>query len=362
MKPTERDSQFASSAGGPDPDGAESPVSVERSESAPDWSGAGLASGSIFADPRWGEIMRRVYGNRPWYLTARSGGRTVGTLLLVEKRSILFTSHLCSVPYFDAVGVSAQDEPTRDALLREAAALRDERRVEYVELRQAQPLGDDLPTRTDKVTLQLDVPDDFDRLWKDLNAKVRNQVRRPQKAGMQCECGGPELLGAFHRIYARNMRDLGSPPHALRFFKRIAETFGSRVRVYVVRQEGVSVAASLTLSDDQAVHVPWAGSDWRYRKSCPNYLLYWSMLRDTCGRAKRFDFGRSTRDAGTYKFKRQWGAEEVPLYWHYLTRNNAPPAEPRPDSGVYGYLTACWKRLPLWAAKAMGPRIIGKLS
>ena len=60
----------------------------------------------------------------------------------------------------------------------------------------------------------------------------------------------------------------------------------------------------------------------RYNRLSPNMLLYWSVLEFACRQGFRvFDFGRSSPDSGTFKFKAQWGAAPVPLYWHYWVRN-----------------------------------------
>ena len=87
------------------------------------------------------------------------------------------------------------------------------------------------------------------------------------------------------------------------------------------------------------------------------------MLADSSQRgAGRFDFGRSTRQAGTYRFKKQWGAEEIPLYWYYLLPEGRALPELRPDSAKYRFMVACWKKLPVGLATALGQRIVGKLS
>ena len=341
------------------------PCEVTVSSELPAWEDylEGRPDATIYHDPRWGRVMAEVYGNRPVYLTATRGGRTVGVLPLVRQKSLLFGSHLCSVPYFDAAGILADDEAARRALADRARALRSEHGAKWVELRQVEPVDEALPTRTDKVTLRLALPDSADVLWKALKAKVRNQVRKAEKADLAAADGGPELVGEFYAVYSRNMRDLGSPPHARHFFEAIAEEFGGSVRLFVVRQEGRALAASLTLADGHGLRVPWAGSDWRARDLCPNMLLYWRMLAHGCEtRAACFDFGRSTRDEGTYRFKRQWGAEPVPLYWHYLLPEGAEMPELRPDSRKYRLMVACWRKLPVWMARAIGPRIIAKLS
>jgi len=46
-------------------------------------------------------------------------------------------------------------------------------------------------------------------LWKGLDAKVRNQIRKGQKANLSVAWGGPELLPDFYAVFSHNMRDLG---------------------------------------------------------------------------------------------------------------------------------------------------------
>ena len=338
---------------------------VQVSGGVPDWRDymAGQSGAGIYHDVRWGGIMQGAYGNAPFYLTARRGQAVVGTLQLVAQRSILFGSHLCSLPYFDAAGVLADDSQAEAAILDAAGRLAKDLGVGWVELRQVRTLGESLLARTDKVTLHLPLPGSSEGLWKGLKDKVRNQVRKAEKAGMTAEEGGPELLDDFHAVYSRNMRDLGSPPHGRKFFRLIAEAFPAAIRLFVVRQGRQAVAASLTLRDNHAVHVPWAGSDWRLSKFCPNMLLYWKMLAVSSDTgAACFDFGRSTPDEGTFRFKTQWGAEPVQLYWHFLMSEGKAMPDLRPDSPKYRFMVACWKKLPVRMARAIGPRIIGKLS
>jgi len=318
---------------------------------------------TLFHDPRWGGLMQQVYANRCYYLTVRRGEKMTGVMQLVAKRSLIFGSHLCSLPYFDASGILADDAAACDALIAKARSLREKLGVGWVELRQRVPLEESLAVRTDKVTVRLRIPDSADVLWGQLKPKVRNQVRKAQREGLTADRGGADLLDEFYRIYVRNMRDLGSPPHSLRFFDRILGSFGALVRLHVVRLGVRPVAASLCLKDRHAMYVPWAGSDWRLRQLCGNMLLYWSMLADACEQgAPVFDFGRGTRGGGTHRFKMQWGGEESPLYWHYLLPEGVSPPEVRHDNPKYRLAEACWRRLPLRVVRLLGPHIVRKLS
>lgn len=341
------------------------PCVVSVSSQQPQWDSflARREDATVYHDPRWGGVMLRAYGNRPFYLTARRDGRIVGTLLLVGQKSLLFGSHLCSVPYFDAAGILADDTGACAALLEAAAQVRDGQHAEWAEIRQLTPIGESIPSRTDKVTMWLDIADSEEAMWRQLKTKVRTKVRKVRKGDLVVTRGGAECLDDYFAMYSRTMRDLGSPPHSKKFFRLIIEIFGEAVSLFVARSGSRALAASLALIDGWGFHLPWSGSDVRHRRLGANRLLYWSMLAFAaeagCG---RFDFGRSTPESGTYAFKKEWGAEPVALHWHYLMAQGRQLPSLRPDSPKYRLMVACWKKLPLRMARAIGPGLIGKLS
>jgi hypothetical protein len=68
-----------------------------------------------------------------------------------------------------------------------------------------------IPTRLHKVTMILDLAPDIDAQWRMFNAKLRNQIRKTEKSGLRFEIGHLELLDRCYEVFARNMRDLGTP-------------------------------------------------------------------------------------------------------------------------------------------------------
>ena len=90
--------------------------------------------------------------------------------------------------------------------------------------------------------------------------------------------------------------------------------------------------------------------------------MYWEVLAAACRDGFTwFHFGRSSRDSGTYHFKKQWGAEEVQLYWYLLSQGGDPEAAiPQPQES-YGWATRVWQRLPLSMARVLGPHLIAKI-
>ena len=244
---------------------------VEISHTMPDWEDflQRHPETTIYHSPLWGDIMQRAYGNRPIYLTSRRNSQITGILQLIAQKSLLFGSHLCSLPYFDASGILAQDEDAANALIEQAQQLLDSQRVRWIELRHLQPMGKSLPTRSDKVTMLLALPPDEEELWSRFKPKVRNQIRKAQKENMQVLQGNTEYLDEFYAVYSRNMRDLGSPPHSRRFFRLILESFPEQAIIYLVRLNNTSLAAGLSLRDQSILRVPWAGSNWQFRNLNP---------------------------------------------------------------------------------------------
>jgi len=74
--------------------------------------------------------------------------------------------------------------------------------------------------------------------------------------------------------------------------------------------------------------------------------------------ARTFDFGRSTRGAGTHQFKLQWGATETPLHWEYLLLTKSAVPDHGPTNAKFAAAIAVWQRLPLWVTEAVGPAIV----
>lgn len=110
------------------------------------------------------------------------------------------------------------------------------------------------------------------------------------------------------------------------------------------------------------VNVPWASSLRQYRSSCPNILLYWEAIRWGCDHQfALFDFGRSTKGEGTYKFKMQWGSVEETLHWQCFSANiqNGPP---QTEKNKYAGLVSLWTHLPVPVTKPLGPWIRKQIS
>jgi len=87
--------------------------------------------------------------------------------------------------------------------------------------------------------------------------------------------------------------------------------------------------------------------------------LYASALEYACHEGFQvFDFGRSSPGAPTYRFKEQWGAQRVPLYWYHWSADGRAVPDLSPGNSRYGLAIEIWKRLPVALTKIIGPSIV----
>ena len=350
----------------------QSRLSVEETAGA-DWDPfvMQITGASLYHLSGWTELAREVFGHRTLFVKALdASGSLVGVLPVIQQKSRLLGNFATSVAFFNYGGALTADPELARQMMTRAAEIAQTLGCRYLEFRDSQPRLGDWSLRKDKITLQLELPESFESLSKRLGAKLRSQVKRAEREGVRCRTGTKALVDDFYSVFAENMRDLGTPVYPKRFFEAILERFEPYCQLVVIDWHGEpSAAAFLTFWQGRA-EVPWASCRARAKPLGLNMKLYWELLSLSVGRGCRlFDFGRSTVDSGTYRFKRQWGAQPVPLYWYRWERqgsgHEASEGERKGEAEGKGKVmqlaTAIWQRLPLPIANTIGPLISGAL-
>jgi len=308
--------------------------------------------------PEWFSVIRKAYGHDPMYLSAEdeNGGR--GLLPAFVVRRPCLGTVVTSMPFLDAGGPCSSSPALANLLVKRLIQDAAAAGASVVELRctERQPL----PWKPveSKVNMTLPLPADPSRLWSQLDKTVRNQIRKAERLGLSVELGGAEKLTAFYETFVVRMRDLGSPVHDSRFLRAVLHSFGDRARVALVRKGADAIGGLVALAFKDRVVVPWASCLKEYFALCPNMLLYWETIRNACAEGfRRFEFGRSTRGSGTYRFKRQWGACEEPLFWYTIPVHSRHAASMTPDGRAAAVITTAWRYLPLPVTRQLGPCI-----
>jgi serine/alanine adding enzyme len=302
----------------------------------------------------------------------------VGVLPLVHMKNFLFGNALVSIPFFDSGGILSEDNEVAAKLLTAALELKAKLRAEFIELRHAEPVpsprhersareipGEALRSlsvphglRAHKMRMLLDLPGSSRELLGSFRSKLRSQIKRGVKEGLETKVGGEDLLADFYKVFSENMRDLGSPVHSMGMMKNVLAEFADMARIIMVYAERKPVACGMIIGFKDVMENPWASSLRRYSRQSPNMLLYWAMLEYSCERGfKLFDFGRSSPDEGTYRFKEQWGAKASPLQWYYVGRGVSGHVAEESEKEKFRKVMTCWQNMPVGLTRFFGPRI-----
>lgn len=305
----------------------------------------------------WRHVVSDVLGHECPYLAAsEASGRLVGVLPLVRVRSRLFGHYLVSMPFVN-YGGPLGDEASVQALIGAAQDLAVASGVKLLELRHRGPLPTALPVSHRKITVLLDLPATSGLLWNSLDAKLRSQIRRPQKEGVTMRWGSDQVE-PFFEVFSRHMRDLGTPTQPRRLFRSLADCFGDSVwfGCAYLRDRPVACGAGFRWGDE--FEMTWASSLIEFKRTAPNMLVYWTFMEKAIDSGARvFNFGRCTPGGGTHRFKQQWGGRDQSLWW-YQRAASGVTGTPSPEDGALAWGPRLWRRLPTPVATALGPRIV----
>jgi len=320
--------------------------------------------GTIYHLSAWKALIENTFGHECFYLVAiREDSSICGVLPVVNLNSRLFGNFMVSMPFFNYGGAIADDIEIEQQLNSQLEQIATERKVQHIQYRESEErCNSELLVSTEKVNMVLQLPETQEALGKSIGSKRRSQIKRPIREGVSHEIGGKELLDDFYRVFCENMRDLGTPVYGKSFFTNILDTFSDACSICIVYWQGKAVSAGFLIRHKDRLEIPWASTLGYANRISVNMYLYWQILSYAIeSGCTEFDFGRSTIDAGTYKFKKQWGALPQQCYWYQWVPKGAPLPNLSPTNSKFDLAIRMWKKLPLGVANALGPHLVKNL-
>jgi FemAB-related protein (PEP-CTERM system-associated) len=320
---------------------------------------AGHGHAAMYCEPGIVDALARGLGQTAYIIEARAGSETVGILPLISMRSRLFGRFLVSLPYASWAGPVSESEELTNRLIDCAIELTNELDAHFLEIRHLHPIRHRglVEGVADKVLMRLALSREPGDNWNLLKSEVRTQIRKALKNDLEVCWGGRALLDDFYRVFAHNMRDLGTPVYPKALFAKILDLNPGRAELGLVRRHGTAIAACLAVHGPGLTEIPTAAALRAYRSTAANSLLYWRAIERAIERGQMiFEFGRSTPESPTYVFKRKWGAEPSRLVWQYHVRRGDAGAM-RPENEKYQLAIGLWRRLPVPVTRILGPMI-----
>ncbi|WP_022948481.1 FemAB family XrtA/PEP-CTERM system-associated protein [Methylohalobius crimeensis] len=302
----------------------------------------------------WRKVLENALGHATYYLYAEKAGEIVGILPLGHIRSRLFSNALISTPFCVYGGSVAGDPAVRDALEAAACDLARDLNVDHLELRNLQPSGAGRPVKDLYVTFRKTLDPDPETNLKAIPRKQRAMIRKGIQAGLESVID--ESVDRFYEIYAESVRNLGTPVFPKSYFRSLKDTFGKMCEILMVEYQGEPVAAVMNFYFRDEVLPYYGGGSTAARQLKANDFMYWEVMRRAVEKGvKTFDYGRSKKGTGSYRFKTHWGFEPQPLHYEYeLIRAKELP-DINPLNPKYRLFIQAWQKLPLPVSKLIGP-------
>jgi CelD/BcsL family acetyltransferase involved in cellulose biosynthesis len=300
---------------------------------APEWADfvASSPSSEVFHDPRWLQLLRSQYGYEISACCVRGANGIEAALPFALVNSRLTGNRLVSLPFSDTCSpaLAAAAEPEATVVLAEALAerARDEGLELTVHAAIAAIPGGFVSERF--VRHELSLPADPDEAERGASKSLRRGVNKARREGLHAERRTDgAALDAFYRLHTETRRRLGVPTQPKRFIDRFESLFEAGLgAVWMVLDGEAPVAAAVFLDHNRTVTYKYGASAAEALPKRPNNLLMLEAIRWSCEHGfANFDFGRTDLDnEGLRKFKSSWGAEELPLSYTYLTREEPAP-------------------------------------
>lgn len=319
-----------------------------------------MPNATAYHQPAWGTVIAQSFKHPTRVWAAFDSARNIiGGIPLTFFSSALFGQFAVSIPYVNYGGVITSYFNVAQQLLRHLPSVCSTEGLSHIEVRTMQAgLAENGSSK--KASMILSLPQTVAELDKNLGSKIRAQYKKCEAHNPEVKFGRLELLDDFYAVFAKNMRDLGTPVYAKSWFAKILKEPRINATLTVVYVNKKPVSTGFLVGYQGMLEIPWASTVKEANHLNTNMWMYKQIL-DFAIQQKFdfFDFGRSTQDAGTYKFKKQWGALPYAHHWYTLlpnVENNVP--ELNPDNPKFALMIAVWKLMPVWLSKIIGPPII----
>jgi len=310
----------------------------------------------------WMNFVHEMYGHPVHRFVVTDGDHPLGALSLTEVKHPVFGHYLATAPFGSYGGFAYENDNTRDVLLDETRRLAQELKVEHVSLRfdSASPPPDGWIQHPVYSSYLIDLPADPNDLMKRFSSDHRNHIRKSFKKGFSIRFGHLDLLDDAYESIARSMHELGSPYHAKRYLRQMAERLGDTLQFAVtydaqgrITGGGVFIHQGKTIFNLHANVLRFA------RSSYSGEFLYWSVIEHAIQKGfSTFDLGRSLIGSGNDIFKTKWAPRKETLaYWYWLAPGHAMPSMNQ-KSPKFQLAIAVWKRLPAFIVRPLGPYLI----
>lgn len=322
----------------------------------------------------WGNVLSATYNYQRFYFVAKCDEDIVGVLPLVHIQSRIFGNKLVSLPFCEyggpllsnSLGSSIVDAVNR-LFSKVVSELIKRLKVDYIEIRQPSP---SLPLSVlgfvpfgRYLTFRVDLTQGETGVWRNLDKKCRNAIRKAAKSGIKTIAVDEGLVKRYYDLHLNTQKRHGSPPHCEAFFTNMFNALNAKglAQMVLAVYDGRAIGGVIVFCLNGKMY--WWGNvlDRKYASLNPTNSLLWHVIQwGMRNNFKIFELGRTRPEAkGIYRFKEGWGGQRVLLKdYVFATREMKLPD---PVQMKYVILSKMWSQLPLVLAQQLGPGIVSQI-
>ena len=324
------------------------------------------AAGFIALDS-WMKFVEKIYGFPLYRIVAEEQNQIVGVLSLARVKHPIFGDFLTTAPFGSYGGFAFSSVEVRDVLLKKARRVAKDLNVEYVNVRfdagKTNP-PDGWIQHPNYKTYRAELSSDPEKLLALYSSDHRNHVRKSLKKNFSVKFGRLDLLDDAYEGLALSMHELGSPYHAKKYLRAMAESLGDTLEFAVIYGPNGKLAGAgvFIFQGDVATNLH-ANILHEFRSDYAGEFLYWLVITRYSEKGFRiFDMGRSLIGSGNEVFKSKWKPEKVLLAYWYSLREGVTLPELNQKNPKFQFAIWMWKHLPAFVIRPLGPFLIRGLA
>lgn len=304
----------------------------------------------------WRQILSDYFGYECRFLYAKRGSEIVGVLPLTHFKNVLAGNALVSSPFLVYGGPVSADSEAEAALVDHAIQLAGSLAVDYLEIRSQSALPGQWATKDLYFYFQKAIAPTAKENLAAIPRKQRAVVRKGIKLGLNATWDND--LDRFYPIFAESYRNLGTPVFSKGLFSKLYEVFKDQIWLTTINHQGEDVASVMSFLFRDEVLPYYGGGKAVARRLYANDYMYWAVLERAAEEGyRRFDYGRSKANTGSYRFKKHWGFDSRPLPYQYHLVEQSELPNLSPSNPKFALAIEAWKKIPLPLATIVGPPI-----
>lgn len=216
-------------------------------------------SHSTYHRPEWLQALSDYSNFKLFLFVLKIDSKIVAGAPMLFMQRYMFRKNMISVPCVNCAGVLAYSSELTLTLIEYAKEWARGKDIDFFEFR-AMTSRLNLPVKSEKCSMILPLPSTNTQLGEQLTAKVRAQYKKSSAYKPEVLFGGLALLEDFYKVFARNMRDLGTPVYSKSIFRKILKKKETNSFSCVVKINNKLVSVVFLQGYRDILEVPWVAT------------------------------------------------------------------------------------------------------